>query len=205
MSTAPIDQNNPLVLASSSPRRKQLLMQIGIPFEAVESGIHETIDQALAPAKSACETAARKAQAVQQFHQQRWVLGADTIVVVNDRIFGKPSDAQECRSMLFALQGRNHRVITGFCLMDGSGGTVRVQAVTSRVKVKKMSEQEIGDYIKTGEPYGKAGGYAIQGIGSFMIEGISGSYTNVVGLPVCEVVASLVACGALISFPITKQ
>jgi len=204
MNMLPIDQNNRLVLASSSPRRKQLLTQVGIPFESVESGIQERIHQGLSPVKLACEIAVRKAQCVQQSHQQRWILGADTIVVLNKRVFGKPSGAQECRSMLFALQGRNHRVITGFSIIDASGRAVHAEAVTTRVKMKKMSEQEIEDYIKTGEPFGKAGGYAIQEIGSFMIEGITGSYTNVVGLPVCKVVASLVACGALRRFPIRE-
>jgi len=169
----------------------------------VESGIQETIDQSLLPAKLACDMAVRKAQSVQQLHRERWVLGADTIVVLDNTVFGKPSNAQECRSMLLALQGKNHQVVTGFCII-GAGRAVHVEGVTTRVKVKQMSDQEIEAYIKTGEPYGKAGGYAIQAIGSFMIEGITGSYTNVVGLPVCEVIASLVACGALREFPITE-
>jgi septum formation protein len=204
MSTPPIDQDNPLVLASSSPRRKALLLQIGIPFESVESGIEETTNKSPSPGKLACRIAVQKAERVQHFRPQRWILGADTIVVLKNRVFGKPGDTQECREMLFALQGTNHRVITGFCIIDGGGIPVHVEAVTTEVKVKKMSEHEIEAYIDTGEPFGKAGGYAIQGIGSFMIEGITGSYTNVVGLPVCEVVRSLVGCGALRGFPITE-
>jgi septum formation protein len=202
MSKRSIDQDNPLVLASSSPRRKELLMHVGIPFESVESGIEETAEGRPSPVKLACRMAVQKAESVHQVRPQRWILGADTIVVLKTRVFGKPKDARDCREMLFSLQGRNHRVITGFCIIDESGSLVHVEAVTTKVKVKKMSEPEIEAYIKTGEPFGKAGGYAIQAIGSFMIERITGSYTNVVGLPICEVVGRLVACGALRAFPL---
>lgn len=204
MSTSPIDQDHPLVLASSSPRRKELLMQIGIPFESVESGIEETTPGRPSPVELACGIAVRKAELVHHFRPQRWILGADTIVVLKNKVFGKPKDAQQCREMLFSLNGRYHRVITGFCLIDERGIPVHVEAVATKVKVKKLSEPEIEAYIDTGEPFGKAGGYAIQAIGSFMIERITGSYTNVVGLPICEVVRSLVACGALKGFPMTE-
>ena len=204
ISTDPIGKNNPLVLASVSPRRKELLTQIGIPFESVDSGIEETVHEMLSPIELPCRIAVRKAESVQHLFPQRWILGADTIVVLKNKVFGKPRDTRECREMLFSLRGKNHRVITGFCLVDPGGVSVRVEAVTTRVKVKKMNEGEIEAYIKTGEPFGKAGGYAIQAIGSFMIEHIKGSYTNVVGLPVCEVVGSLVACGGLKGFPLIE-
>ncbi|UCF55784.1 MAG: Maf family protein, partial [Deltaproteobacteria bacterium] len=138
-------------------------------------------------------------------HKSRWILGADTIVVMNKRIFGKPGDSRECHDMLLHLSGRNHKVITGFCIVDPGGETVHVQAVMTKVKIKRISETEIEAYIKTREPFGKAGGYAIQGIGSFMIEHITGSYTNVVGLPVCEVVSALLACGGLKGFPLIEK
>jgi septum formation protein len=124
--------------------------------------------------------------------------------VLNEKVFGKPRDAQECHEMLFYLSGKNHRVITGFCIIDPSDTSLHIEAVTTEVKIKALAEQEIDNYVKTGEPFGKAGGYAIQGIGSFMIEYIRGSYTNVVGLPVCEVVASLVKCGGLAGFPLIE-
>jgi septum formation protein len=205
MNAVIIDKGNPLVLASSSPRRKELLAQLGIPFESVESGIEETAHEMLSPAELACSVAQRKAESVHRLYPQRWILGADTIVVLKDRVFGKPKDPRECREMLFSLSGRNHRVITGFCLIDPCSISVYVEAVSTRVKVKKLSEGEIEAYIKTGEPFGKAGGYAIQAIGSFMIEHIKGSYTNVVGLPVCEVVRRLVASGGLRGFPLAHE
>jgi septum formation protein len=204
MSTVPIGKDNPLVLASVSPRRKELLSRIGIPFESVESGIEETAHGRLLPGELACRIAARKAKSVQHLYPQCWILGADTIVVLANRVFGKPRDARECREMLLSLSGRDHRVITGFCLVDPGGISVHVEAVTTRVKVKMMSEDEIEAYIKTGEPFGKAGGYAIQGIGSFMIEHIKGSCTNVVGLPVCEVINAMITCGALRGFPLQE-
>ena len=202
INTDPIGKKNPLVLASVSPRRKELLTQIGIPFESVDSGIEETAHARLSPVELACRIAVRKAESVQHLYPQRWILGADTIVVLKNKVFGKPRDTRECREMLFSLSGRNHRVITGFCLMDPGGVSVHVEAVTTMVKVKKMSEAEIEAYIKTGEPFGKAGGYAIQAIGSFMIEHIKGSYTNVVGLPVYGVINAMITCGALRGFPL---
>jgi len=204
MNTHPIDKNNPLVLASISPRRKELLTQIGIPYESVESGIEETAHGMLSPVDLSCRIAVCKAESVQHLYPQRWILGADTIVVLKNRIFGKPRDIRECREMLFSLNGKTHKVITGFCLADPNGLAVHVEAVTTRVKVKKMSEAEIEAYIKTGEPFGKAGGYAIQAIGSFMIEHIEGSYTNVVGLPVYEAVNAMITCGALRGFPLLE-
>lgn len=202
MSYYPINKNNPLVLASISARRKVILKQIGIPFEAVGSMIEETLYEEMQPTDMACQIAILKAESVQLAYKNRWILGADTIVVMNKRVFGKPKDARECYDMLLCLMGKNHRVITGFCIFDPEGKTVHLEAVITKVKIKEISEIEIEAYIKTGEPFGKAGGYAIQGIGSFMIEHIKGSYTNVVGLPVCEVVGALVKCGGIRSFPL---
>ncbi len=200
----PISKDNPLVLASSSTRRKELLAQLGIPFEPVDGGIEETAFGGLSPAELACQVAVQKAESVGHRYPQRWILSADTIVVLKRRVFGKPRDARECREMLLSLSGRNHRVITGFCIIGPCGITVHREAVHTRVKVKKMSQGEIEAYIKTGEPFGKAGGYAIQAIGSFMIERITGSYTNVVGLPVYEVINSMITCGALRGFPLME-
>ena len=164
--------------------------------------VDETLYEGMRPADIACQMAIRKAESVQHVHKNRWILGADTIVVMNTRVFGKPKDSHDCHEMLLRLRGKNHRVITGFCILDPEGKSVHLESVATKVKVKEISEIEIEAYIKTGEPFGKAGGYAIQGIGSFMIEHINGSYTNVVGLPVCEVVGALVTCGALRGFPL---
>jgi septum formation protein len=204
MNHYPINKSNPLVLASISPRRKAILTQIGIPFEAVGSMVEETFCKVMQPAKIVCEMAICKAESVRHIHKNCWILGADTIVVMNKRVFGKPKDSRDCHDMLVCLRGKNHRVITGFCIFDPGGQKVHIEAVTTKVKIKEISEIEIQTYIETGEAFGKAGGYAIQGIGSFMIEHINGSYTNVVGLPVCEVISALVKCGALKGFPLVE-
>jgi septum formation protein len=133
------------------------------------------------------------------------VLGADTVVFLESLTLGKPRNREEARSMLKTLAGKEHRVITGFALLDPSGGIVHSEEVTTRVSVRGLSEQEIEAYIGTGEPFGKAGSYAIQGIGAFMIEGIAGSYTNVVGLPICAVIQALIRAGALDQFPLRRS
>ena len=199
----PIGRENPLILASVSPRRRDLLNQIGIPFQSVGSRTDEAVQTKMKPTDFACLMATRKAESAQKVYTRRWILAADTLVVVNKRIYGKPRDTQDCRAMLSELSGKRHRVITGFCILEPSGNKSQLQAVTTMVDVKELSALEIEAYIKTGEPFGKAGAYAIQGIGAFMIEGIEGSYTNIVGLPVCEVVRALLACGALQGFPIS--
>jgi len=204
MSFHPINKNNPLVLASVSPRRRAILQQIGIPFESAGSMIEETLYEGMQPADIACQMAVRKVESVQNIYKHRWILGADTIVVINKKIFGKPKDYGECQEILHSLKGKTHKVITGFCIHDPGRNTVHIEAVMTKVKIKELSEIEIEAYIKTGEPFGKAGAYAIQGIGSFMIEQINGSYTNVVGLPVCEVVSALIKCGGLKGFPLIE-
>jgi septum formation protein len=149
--------------------------------------------------------AEKKASQVHSGTEASWVLGADTIVAVDSEILGKPKDGEEAKHMLLLLSGREHRVITGFCVLNPSGEVAHSEEVTSLVRIKNLTEQEIEDYINTGEPYGKAGSYAIQGIGSFMIESISGSYTNVVGLPLCALTKALVSLGALKSFPLPNN
>jgi len=199
-----ISKNNPLVLASISPRRKAILTQIGIPFEPVGGMTDETVCKQMKVADLACQMATQKAESVKRAYKNRWILGADTLVALDKQVFGKPKDAHECHRMLLHLSGRSHRVITGFCVIDPGGKKVHLEAIMTKVKVKELSEFEIEGYIKIGEPFGKAGAYAIQGIGSFMIERINGSYTNVVGLPVCEVVRALIKCDALKSFPLIE-
>jgi septum formation protein len=200
----PIDKNNPLVLASISPRRKAILEQVGIPFETAGSIIEETLYREAQPADIACHIAKQKVESIEQTYRNRWILGADTIVVINTTIFGKPKNPEECYDMLINLKGKTHEVFTGFCIHDPGKKRVHLEAVMTKVKIKELGNTEIEAYINTGEPFGKAGAYAIQGIGSFMIEKIYGSYTNVVGLPLFEVVNALVRCGALRSFPLDK-
>jgi len=200
-----INKHNPLLLASSSPRRKSILRQIGIPFVATRSRFKEPIYKNLSPEEEACKAALNKSRAVHEIRKKQWVLGADTIVVLNDVIFGKPKDPEDCRNTLNMLQGKAHNTITGFCILDYKGEIAHLESVVTKVKIKRLRGDEIENYIKTGEPFGKAGSYAIQGIGSFMIEYINGSYTNVVGLPVFEIINALVKCRAIDSFPLMED
>jgi len=199
-----ISEDYPLILASASPRRRDLLNQLGLSFTALRSEIEEG-DVSGTPEEVACSLARKKALRVHEMGAEGWVLGADTIVVVDHRTLGKPSDEEDARRMLRALEGREHRVITGFSVVSPEGREVHGEAVTTRVSIKPLNEEEITGYVNTGEPMGKAGGYAIQGIGAFMVEGIRGSYTNVVGLPVCEVIKAFKKAGVLETFPLDSE
>lgn len=198
-----ISKDAPLVLASASPRRKQLLRQMGIPFRTLSSRVRED-HLSSDPRRNARLLAEAKAQAVAQKSSGTWILGADTIVVLGQEVLGKPGNKREAFSMLRRLSGKEHRVITGFCLLTPEAKTAHSEAVVTRVTFKALTRQEILGYIATGEPFGKAGSYAIQGIGAFLVQGITGSYSNVVGLPLCALVKALLATGAITSFPISS-
>jgi septum formation protein len=196
-----ISNKNPLVLASASPRRKELLEQARIPFRIIESDIDENGEKG-APHEICMRLAQKKALSVYQTSNKSWVLGADTIVVMKGIIMGKPADAEDAASMLRRLSGGNHEVITGYSIIDPDGGVAITDHVTTTVTFKCLTPGEIDAYINTKEPFGKAGAYAIQEIGAFMISGINGSYSNVVGLPLFEVIGSLVRVKALEMFPL---
>lgn len=198
---SPISTENPLVLASASPRRKRLLEQIGLPFIIMPSNADENQMDGN-PSTITCHHAKKKARMIQAQVSNRWILGADTIVVLGDSILGKPQDQEDAQSMLRLLSGEEHQVITGFCIIDPSGKIAHSESVSTLVRIKDLSEDEILGYIETNEPFGKAGSYAIQGIGSFMVEGITGDYSNVVGLPICALIKALVRLGALKGFPV---
>lgn len=198
-----ISRQNPLTLASASPRRKQLLEQIGLPFKIAPSVAEESRFPA-EPEALVQRLASEKAREVYSRLSERWTLGADTLVVIDREVLGKPVDAGDAVRMIGRLSGKDHRVITGFCLLRPDGRTVHSEAVTTVVRFKPLSDGEIRGYAATGEPMGKAGGYAIQGVGAFLVAGIVGSYTNVVGLPVCAVVNALLAVGALETFPLPR-
>ncbi|MBN2468348.1 MAG: septum formation inhibitor Maf [Deltaproteobacteria bacterium] len=194
---ASFDKLPHFVLASASPRRRELLAMVGLHFEVVTPGIEETIIGGEPPRQHAARLAQAKAHEVSSKRPDRWVLGADTIVVIGGQILGKPGDEDEAIRMLHGLSGRDHTVMTGFCICKNGAEQEAKDVIESVVSVKDLSEREIRGYIKTGEPFDKAGAYAVQGIGMFMIERISGSYANVVGLPVCEVVDALERLGAI--------
>ena len=188
-----------LVLASASPRRRELLASLGIEFTVVPSEAPETLLPGESPRQHVMRLSREKALEVANRRKVpgRWFLGSDTVVVRDDAILGKPTDAADAAAMLRSLSGRSHRVLSGYAIYDRNNETMEVNAVTTRVRFKELTEREIAGYIATGEPFGKAGSYAIQGIGAFMIPAIEGSYSNVVGLPLCEVVAALERLGAL--------
>jgi len=189
---------NRLILASRSPRRYELLKQMALDFEVIPSRVEE--GDVLA-GESAREHVLRLSEAkafdVGTQHPDAWVIGADTIVYVDGTVLGKPKNREEAMEMLRQLSGKEHSVLTGFSVNHIGKGKKNQEAVQTSVKVKPLTEDEVRWYVQTGEPFDKAGGYGIQGIGSFMIESIRGSYTNVVGLPVCELIQMLSRLGAL--------
>jgi septum formation protein len=174
-----------LVLASASPRRQELLRNAGIPFEVQPAHTPED-PLPREGAKDCAERLAReKALAVAKQRPRDVVLGADTVVVVDGQILGKPVDAADAARMLRMLSGREHKVITGVCVV--ANGQSSVASETTTVTMSEISEKEIADYVATGEPMDKAGAYAIQGIASRWIPRIEGDYSNVVGLPLALV------------------
>lgn len=187
------DTGTDIVLASASPRRRELLNQVGLAVRVVPSQANEEQLPGETPDEHVVRLSIDKALAVaaQQGVPGRWFIGSDTAVVCDDRVLGKPSDAQEAETMLKLLSGRSHRVISGYAVHDRATGLTLNGAVTTRVHFKPLTAAEIEGYIATGEPFDKAGSYAIQGIGAFMVPKIEGSYSNVVGLPLCEVIAAL--------------
>lgn len=190
----------PLVLASASPRRRRLLEQIAVPYRVVESGLDEETFNGK-PEETSCRLAEAKAAYVHSLEEAGWILGADTMVVTEREVLGKPGDGEGARRMLRVLSGKTHQVITGYALLDPSGALVHSEAVATDVQFRTLDEAEIAAYVSTGEPFGKAGSYAIQGIGAFMVEEIRGDYSNVVGLPLCALVKALLSVGALEVFP----
>lgn len=187
-----------LVLASASPRRSELLARVGLRFAVVPSDLPEEVLPGEAPEQHVLRLARGKALQVAQRDTVagRWFLGSDTVVVRDDDILGKPRDAEEAATMLAALSGRRHRVLTGIAVHDRQTGTTMAEVVATAVRFKELTEREIAGYIASGEPFDKAGAYAIQGLGAALVRDIEGSYTNVVGLPLCEILEMLEGLGA---------
>jgi septum formation protein len=188
-----------IVLASASPRRSELLTQVGINFQVVPSHADEIVLADETPEAHVIRLSYDKAMEVAKRPEQtgRWFIGSDTVVVRDDVILGKPADATEATAMLASLSGRSHRVISGYAVFDRKSDRTLKDAVTTKVFFKDLTSREIDGYIATGEPFDKAGSYAIQGIGCFMVPKIEGSYTNVVGLPLCETISALEELGAI--------
>jgi len=179
-------KNEAFILASGSPRRRELLRQLGFSFTVIPSRREETNQRGMEPRGHATYYAKEKAKEVAQRYPEQGVLAADTIVVVAEEIFGKPVNVTEATAMLSRLSGRSHHVITGVCLLNAQYGVEESQAVETEVFMRRLDTADIEGYIATGEPMDKAGAYGIQGIGGCLVQRIEGSYSNVVGLPLCE-------------------
>jgi len=184
-----------LILASASPRRLDLLRQVGIvPDQVLPAEIDETPRRGELPAALVLRLAEAKARAVATMNEGAWILGADTVVACGRRILPKPDDEAAARCCLALLSGRRHRVFGGVCVIDAQGGGHLRRTMTA-VGFKRLSQVEIDDYISSGEWRGKAGAYAIQGLAGAFVTGVTGSYFNVVGLPLYETLTLLEGLG----------
>jgi septum formation protein len=186
-----------LVLASASPRRAELLDSAGIAFTVVPGDIDETPLPGEEPVAHVLRLAEEKAREAASRASGRFFIGADTIVLCDNEIMGKPVDDADAAAMLSKLSNRMHHVITGFAVIDRESGAAIRRTVSTEVYFREVAAAEIAAYVATGCPLDKAGAYAIQGGAAAMVEKINGSYTNVVGLPLCEVVTALQELGAL--------
>ena len=187
-----------LILASKSPRRLYLLEKAGVEFTVIPSEVDENSAILSAPESYVKSLAEAKARDISNRYPENWIIGADTVVFVNNTILGKPASPDEARTMLTSLSAKTHQVHTGYCICHKATDHFISECVTTDVSFKKLSAKEIDWYINSGEPFDKAGAYAIQGIGTFLVKRINGSYTNVVGLPVCEVLEYLISKGVVI-------
>ncbi|MEA2059991.1 MAG: Maf family protein [Thermodesulfobacteriota bacterium] len=187
-----ISVNHSLILASSSPRRKYLLEQAGIAFMVAPADIKEQKKDNEPPQDYVRRLSREKAGFIARQHPDAWVLGADTVVVMGDQLLEKPASVQAAVDMLTALSGNTHTVYTGFTLCCRNKNRTITGSAATDVTFKTLTKAEIQWYVNTKEPFDKAGAYAIQGLGTFIVKRINGSYTNVVGLPVCEVIETLI-------------
>ncbi len=198
-------QNHALVLASGSPRRREILTQLGILFQVDESGVAEPEPGPELSSEYAARLAAMKADVVAARHgtdpARPFVLGADTIVVVQGRILGKPANDDAAVRMLLALAGRSHEVITAVALRRAGDGHSSGVAVSTRVTFRAFDVETARRYVASGEGRDKAGSYAAQGLGAGLVRAIDGSYSNVVGLPAVETLELLAQAGALERWP----
>ena len=182
-----------IILASGSPRRKSLLESLGLDFKVYVPDVDESHENDEAPSELCRRLSRLKAEAGARVFPDDVIIAADTIVVIDGEILGKPSGREDAARMLKKLSGREHEVITGVSVAQG--GNVLADDVHTLVKFRELSEAEIFAYLETGEPFDKAGAYAVQGKGALLIEGINGDYYNVVGLPLCTLGRMLGAFG----------
>lgn len=189
-----------LILASGSPRRKELMAAVGVFFEVIVSDVDETEHPLESPENMVKRLALAKARAVADKNKGRFVLAADTTVALDNRVLGKPTSTDDAKRMLSALSGKQHDVFTAFCVVTPDG-TAQVESVRTRVGFRTLTNADIARYVATGEPMDKAGGYGIQGRGAACVSDVNGSYTNVVGLPTQQVLDLLTR----LNFPFTED
>ena len=182
-----------IILASTSPRRKELLEQIGLEFLIEPSGYEEDMNQKMSPEELARFLSHQKALDVAEKHkgEDSLVIGADTFIAFEGGVLGKPHTAEKAKEMLSAMSGKAHSVLSGFTIIDTKDDKIISKAVETRVYFRDLSEEEINAYIASGEPLDRAGAYEIQGLGGLLVYKIEGDYTNIVGLPVTEVALAL--------------
>ena len=190
-----------LILASGSPRRRELLARLGLPFDVIPSDADETADPGLAPDELVARLAERKARAVAATVERRLVIGADTAVVLDGAVLGKPRDPADAGRMLRRLRDREHHVVTGVAIVDAATGRAERSAVRSVVRMRPYRDDEIDRYVATGEPMDKAGGYGIQAGGGRLVAAVDGCFNNVVGLPLCEAAALLTRLEVSLELP----
>jgi septum formation protein len=187
--------NTPIILASNSPRRRELLRQIGVVFSSDAADIDERVLPGEQPDVYAVRTALEKAQAVSARTGSGIVIAADTVVVLDGVIMGKPTDGREAERMLSMLSGKMHRVLTGLAIVDAGTGKTRTRVADTRVWFRPLTHDQITSYVGSGEPLDKAGAYGIQGKGALLIDRIEGCYFNVVGLPLSLLAEMLIDFG----------
>ena len=179
-----------IILASKSPRRKEILETMGVEFEIDVADVDESVDESLSPLEAVCEISKRKAEAVSQRHtEEKIIISADTVVVIDGRIIGKPKDKEDAFNILKGLSGKTHEVYTGFTIF-GNGKSKTDYEVT-KVHFKELCDEDIKRYIETGEPMDKAGAYGIQQKGNLFVEYIHGDYYNVVGFPISKICVTI--------------
>lgn len=184
-----------LILASASPRRRELLATLDLTFSVMPAHVDERHHAAEPPASYVARLAREKAGQLAEQYPSAWVLGADTVVVLDPCILGKPADAAAARAMLRRLSGRQHTVMTGVAVVHRGRGMTQSDVVTTQVHFHTLQDADIEAYIATGEPFDKAGAYAVQGVGGKFVAALEGCYNNVVGLPLRRTMALLRSAG----------
>lgn len=187
-----------LILASASPRRKEILKLTGLEFMVDAGDFKENMDSALEPHELARFLSYEKAKSVAGRHKKALIIAADTFIVFNGKLLGKPHTGEEARRMLKTLNGKTHSVITGFTILDTDSNRKISRSVETKVSFKKLTSKEIDSYIRSKEPLDKAGAYAIQGLGALIVKKIEGDYFNVMGLPLSALIEALKKFGVYV-------